>query len=457
MSMLNIGMSGLNASMAALTATSNNVTNAMVPGYSRQQVMLSSVGNGVYGSGSGVMVDGVRRISDQYEVAQLWNTTSNLGFAQTQSSYLGQVEQIFGSEGNSISAGLDLLFASLNSAMEQPSEIAHRQGVLNEAKALTQRFNSISEGLNSQVSQVEGQIGASAKEINAQLKTIASFNAEIQSSNASGNVPLELLDARDAAIDDLSAIVDINVVEDSSGMINISLAQGQPLLSGTIASKVQVTPDPANPKFSQLSIQFGQSSFPLDETAGGSLGALIDYRDNSMVDSMAFIDELAMAMADEFNAVLAGGTDLNGNTPTQNLFTYDPTNPAGSLKMTAGFNADMLAFGKDGTPGDNSNLKELVEIANKSFTFSSMGVDTTMGDTFASKIGELGSASRQAKMSKDTAETLQLEAQKQWASTSGVNMDEEGVNLIIYQQSYQANAKVISTADQLFQTILNSI
>lgn len=457
MSMLNIGMSGLNASMAALTATSNNVTNAMVPGYSRQQVMLSSVGNGVYGSGSGVMVDGVRRISDQYEVAQLWNTTSNLGFAKTQSSYFGQVEQIFGSEGNSISAGLDLLFASLNSAMEQPNEIAHRQGVLNEAKALTQRFNSISEGLNSQVSQLEGQINASAKEINTQLETIASFNADIQKANANGNVPLSLLDARDAAIDDLSQIVDINVVEDSTGMINISLAQGQPLLSGTIASEIQVKPDPANPKFSQISIQFGQSSFPLDETAGGSLGALIDYRDNSLVDSMAFIDELAMTMADEFNAVLAGGTDLDGNAPTQDLFTYDPTNPAGSLKLTAGFNADMLAFGKDGTPGDNSNLVELVDIANKSFSFGSMGVDATMGDAFASKIGELGSASRQAQMSKDTAESLQLEAQKQWASTSGVNMDEEGVNLIIYQQSYQANAKVISTADQLFQTILNSI
>ncbi|GIU37805.1 flagellar hook-associated protein FlgK [Shewanella schlegeliana] len=457
MSMLNIGMSGLNASMAALTATSNNVTNAMVPGYSRQQVMLSSVGNGIYGSGSGVMVDGVRRISDQYEVAQLWNTTSNLGFAKTQSSYFGQVEQIFGSEGNSISAGLDLLFASLNSAMEQPNEIAHRQGVLNEAKALTQRFNSISEGLNSQVTQVEGQINASAKEINSQLETIASFNADIQKANANGNVPLALLDARDAAIDDLSQIVDVNVVEDSTGMINISLAQGQPLLSGTIASKIQVTPDPANPKFSQTSIQFGQSSFPLDESAGGSLGALIDYRDNSLVDSMAFIDELAMTMADEFNAVLAGGTDLNGNTPTQDLFTYDPTNPAGSLKLTSGFNADMLAFGKDGTPGDNSNLVELVDIANKSFTFSSMGVDATMGDAFASKIGELGSASRQAQMTKDTAENLQLEAQKQWASTSGVNMDEEGVNLIIYQQSYQANAKVISTADQLFQTILNTI
>ncbi|GIU48769.1 flagellar hook-associated protein 1 [Shewanella sairae] len=456
MSMLNIGMSGLNASMAALTATSNNVSNAMVPGYSRQQVVMSSVGNGVYGSGSGVMVDGVRRISDQYQVTQQWNATSGLGFAQTQASYFGQVEQVFGSEGNSISAGLDLLFASLNSAMEQPNEVALRQGVLNEAKALTQRFNSISEGLSSQVNQIEGQIHASAKEINAQLETIANFNQQIQTSNASGNVPLALLDARDAAIDDLSKVVDVNIVHDANNMVSISLAQGQPLLSGTTAAKIQVDPDAANPLFSKLSIEFGQSTFPLDEAAGGSLGALLDYRDNSLVDSMAFNNELAKTMADEFNATLAAGKDLNGNAGAP-LFTYDPTNPAGSLKISANFKPDMLAFGKDGTPGDNSNLKDLVELANKTFTFNSMGIDASMGDAFASKIGELGSASRQAEMAKDTAEKMQTEAQSQWASTSGVNMDEEGVNLIIYQQSYQANAKVISTADQLFQTILNSI
>ncbi|RTR38305.1 flagellar hook-associated protein FlgK [Shewanella canadensis] len=457
MSMLNIGMSGLNASMAALNTTSNNVANAMVPGYSRQQVMMSSVGSGTYGGGAGVMVDGVRRISDQYEVAQLWNTTSDVGFSKVQASYYGQVEQIFGSDGNNISQGLDLLFASLNSAMEQPNEIAYRQGVLNEARALTHRFNSISEGVNAQLTQIEGQLGASVKEVNAQLQTIANFNAEIQASGNNGNVPSSLLDARDAAVDDLAAIVDINVVEDSNGMLNISLAQGQPLLAGTTASTLSVSPDPNNPGMSKISIQFGQSSFPVDESAGGSLGALLDYRDNSLMDSIAFIDELAMTIADEFNAVLAGGTDLNGNTPTQDLFTYDPNNPAGSLKMTSGFTAEMLAFGQDGTPGDNSNLKELVELANKSFTFNSIGADTTLGDAFASKIGELGSASRQAQMNADTNVKLQMEAQSQWASTSGVNMDEEAVNLIIYQQSYQANAKVISTADQLFQTILNSI
>ncbi|QFU20470.1 flagellar hook-associated protein FlgK [Shewanella eurypsychrophilus] len=453
MSMLNIGMSGLTSSMAALNATSNNVANAMVPGYSRQQVMLSSVGGGIYGSGAGVQIDGVRRISDQYEVAQLWNTTSGVGYAKVKSSYYGQVEQIFGSKGNNISFGLDQLFASLNSALEQPSDIAYRQGVLSEAKAMGQRFNSISQSLNSQLTQIEGQIGASAKEINSQLETIAQFNEEIQRSGA--DVPASLLDARDAAIDDLSQLVDIRVTEDANGMVNISLAQGQPLLSGTTASTLEVKPDPSNPALSTITIKFGDSSFPLDETAGGSLGALLDYRDNSLMESMAFTNEMAMTFADEFNAILAGGTDLGGNTPTQDLFIYDPTNPAGSIKVTDGFTAEMLAFGQSGAPGDNSNLKELIELANTEFTFDSIGVTASMGDAYSSIVGKLGSESRQAQVSEDTALSLQREAQSQWASTSGVNMDEEAVNLIIYQQSYQANAKVISTADQLFQTILN--
>lgn len=453
MSMLNIGMSGLTSSIAALNATSNNVANAMVPGYSRQQVMMSSVGGGIYGSGAGVQVDGVRRISDQYEVAQLWNTTSGVGYAKVSNSYYSQVEQIFGSKGNNISFGLDQMFGALNSSLEQPSDVAYRQGVLSEAKAMGQRFNSISHSLNSQLAQVGGQIGASTKEINSQLQSIAKYNEEILRSGA--DVPASLLDARDTAIDSLAELVDIRVTEDSNGMVNISLAQGQPLLSGTTASTLETQPDPNNPAISKITIKFGDSSFPLDETAGGSLGAMIDYRDNSLQESIAFNDELAMTFANEFNAILAGGTDLNGNTPTQDLFTFDPNNPAGSIKVTDGFTAEMLAFGQDGSPGDNTNLKALIELANTEFTFDSIDVTASMGDAYSSMVGKLGSESRQAQVSEDTAISLKMEAMAQWSGTSGVNMDEEAVNLIIYQQSYQANAKVIATADQLFQTILN--
>lgn len=86
-----------------------------------------------------------------------------------------------------------------------------------------------------------------------------------------------------------------------------------------------------------------------------------------------------------------------------------------------------------------------------------MGSRATLGNAYAGKVGELGSISRQAQQESKTALALQKEAQSQWASTSGINLDEEGVNLIVYQQSYQANARVIATADRLFQSLLDSI
>ncbi|PTA51599.1 flagellar hook-associated protein FlgK [Shewanella morhuae] len=456
MSMLNIGKSGLLASMAALNATSNNVANAMVDGYSRQQVMLSSVGGGAYGGGAGVFVDGVRRISDQYEVAQLWQTTSAVGFSKVQSSYLRQAEQVFGAEGNNVSQGLDQLFAALNSSMEQPNLIAYRQGVLNEAKALTQRVNAINDNIDSQRSQINGQLGASAKEVTSQLAIIANFNRDIQAASVTGTIPPALQDGRDAAIDALAAIVDIRVVEDSQGMVNISLARGEPLLTGNTAAKLTSAPDPTNPKNNLVSITFGQSQFNVDMAAGGSLGALLNYRDTQLEGSQAYIDELAVMLATEFNTILAAGTDLNGAAPTQDLFTFDANNPGGSLSITAGFTPDKLAFGKDGSQGDNTNLKDLVQLASKELNFTSLGSNTSFSESFSSKVGQLGSASRQAISFAKTSIDLQNDAQSQWASTSGVSPDEEGINLIIYQQSYMANAKVISTADQLFQVMLSS-
>lgn len=457
MSMIDKGLSGLNASRAALSATSNNISNSLVAGYTRQQVLTSSAAGGLYGEGSGVQVDGVRRISDRYEVAQLWVTSSSVGYAKTQVTYYGQVEKIFAGEGNNISTGLDELFAAMNSSLQQPNEIAFRQGVLNEANTVSQRFNSISQGLDTQVDQIEGQINASVTQVNAQLKSIAELNAEIQASSNGGNVPSALLDARDSQINELAQILNVDVVRAPNDMVNISLPNGQPLLVGARHSSLETQVDPTNPKFSIVNIKFGDTRFPVSDIQGGSLGGMIDYRDNELKPSMSFIAELATNFADELNAVLSAGTDLTGATPTKYLFSYDPTNPAGSLKVTTGFTAEELAFGKDGTPGDNSNLKDLISLANKEMVFTTIGAATSMGDAFTSKIGSLGSQSKQAKTSLNTQVQLQNEAQNQWASTSGVNIDEEGANLIIYQQAYQSNAKVIAIADDLFQTILNNV
>ncbi|KVW99812.1 flagellar hook-associated protein FlgK [Shewanella frigidimarina] len=456
MNMLNIGKSGLLASAASLSATSNNVANAMVAGYSRQEVMTSSVGGGAYGGGAGVYVDGVRRISDQYEVAQVWQTNSDVGFSKVQTSYLGQTEQVFGSDGNDISKGLSLVFAAMNSAMEQPNLIAHRQGIINETKALVQRIHSINESLSSQREQINGQLASSVKLVNTQLDIINKFNQDIRAASAVGTVPSALQDGRDAAIGELSSLIDIRVVEDAQGLVNISLAKGEPLLSGNTRALLSVSPDPLKPGNSNINIEFGKSNFVFENSVGGSMGALLSYRDGQLANSQTYIDEMAQYLATEFNATLATGTDLTGAAPTKAFLSFSAGNPAGSLNVVAGFNPEDLALALDGSQGDNSNLKNLTSLANKSLNYTSLGGSVSMGESFSSIVGVLGSASRQAKADAKTNISLQTEAKSQWASTSGVSLDEEGVNLIVYQQAYQANAKVITTAERLFQTVLNS-
>ncbi|ABE56917.1 Flagellar hook-associated protein [Shewanella denitrificans OS217] len=456
MNMLNIGKSGLLASAASLNATSNNVANAMVAGYSRQQVMTSSVGGGAYGGGAGVYVDGVRRISDQYEVAQLWKTNSDVGFSKIQTSYLGQAEQVFGADGNDISKGLGLVFAAMNSAMEQPNLIAHRQGIINETKALVQRVHSINESLSSQREQINGQLGSSVKLVNTQLDIISKFNKDIRAASAIGTVPAALQDGRDAAINELASLIDIRVVEDAQGLVNISLEKGEPLIAGNTKATLSTVPDPLNPANSNISIQFGKSQFVFENSVGGSMGSLMTYRDTQLANSQTYIDELAQHLANEFNNTLALGTDLSGAAPVKNFLSVNSVNPAGSLAISSGFTPEDLALGLDGTQGDNSNLKALAALASKSLGFTSLGGAVSLGESFSSIVGALGSASRQAKADAKTNTDLHTEAKSQWASTSGVNPDEEGVNLIVYQQAYQANAKVITTAERLFQTVLNS-
>ncbi|MBY5920025.1 flagellar hook-associated protein FlgK [Ferrimonas balearica] len=454
MNMLGNGLSGLHAAQMHLAITSNNIANATTPGYSRQQLLVSARPGGFMGAGSGVQVDGVRRVADEYLTAQIWRASTQAGFSNTKASYLGKTEEVFGSKGASISMGLDSLFAALNSAMESPNDIATRQSVMNEAKALASRFTTINQSLDSQLKQIEEQIKGSVTEVNTRLENIARINKEIQSNMGSGDVPPQLLDARDQAVAELAEMVDIRTTENADGTINVTLPKGQPLVLGTSPAKFEAYPDPNNPQFSALSLSIGGTTYQINDEVGGKMGALFEYRDTNWQQSRDFIDELAMQMADGFNAILANGTDLNGNAPTLDLFTYDPANPAGTLKVTDGFTAEMLAFGKNGAPGDNTNLKDLLAFADTKLTFTSLGSDATLNEAYAMYLGELGIQSRQAQLESDSADGELLRALNERDGVSAVNLDEEGVNIIVYQQAYQANAKVISTADQLFQTML---
>ena len=447
MSIISNAVSGLTASLTALQTVSNNSANAMVPGYSRQQVVLSSAVSDE--KGYGVRVNGVRRISDEYQVIHKREANTTVNYAKIQSQYTGQTEKIFSTAGTNIASGINKFISAASAAMEKPSEQAYRQAVINESKSLAQRFNAISSGLNQQKIQLAGQIDGTTKKVNMLLRNISKFNVEALTQGAA-NPSLE--DRRDNSLNELASLIKIKVTKHNNGAIDVSLDKGQPLLSGTQHATFVIENGKTEPE-----VKFGSSKFALDSSTGGSLGGLLDYNRKDLKKNIDFINELAGNFFDKVNTVLKQGTDVNGAKPTVDLFTFNAKMAASTAAVTDGFQPNMLAFGLKGKPGDNDNLKNIIAIADKKFTFTSLGNTTTQPtDAFISKVGELGTDSQEARIHLDTAKELDKEATQLWASTSGVNMDEQAINLMVYQQSYQANAKIITAADKLFQSILSS-
>jgi flagellar hook-associated protein 1 FlgK len=123
------------------------------------------------------------------------------------------------------------------------------------------------------------------------------------------------------------------------------------------------------------------------------------------------------------------------------------------LQVASGFQTSDLAFSGDGTPGDTGNLQKLVDIKSQSITVTKIGT-MLISDADTQLVGRLAVDSQQNKSALATTQTMRNQAQADWQSTSGVNQDEEAVHLVEYQNMYQANMKVMSVANALFDATL---
>ncbi|MDF5517811.1 flagellar basal body rod C-terminal domain-containing protein, partial [Vibrio parahaemolyticus] len=143
--------------------------------------------------------------------------------------------------------------------------------------------------------------------------------------------------------------------------------------------------------------------------------------------------------------------DLNGN-PGKSLFSYDPANPAASLDITK-LTPDELAFSSDGTPGNADALQSLIELSNKPVAVSGYG-SVSLNDAFSSMVGQTAIKARQANADYQAKLAMNKQAHAARDNVSSVNSDEEAANLMMFANAHNANMKVISTANQLLDSIL---
>jgi flagellar hook-associated protein 1 FlgK len=160
---------------------------------------------------------------------------------------------------------------------------------------------------------------------------------------------------------------------------------------------------------------------------------------------------MAAQFAQKVNDILVTGFDLAGN-PGQPLLSYDPTSSTQLLKVN-NLTPEQLAFSSvAGETGNNEVLLDLLAIKSQNITLN--GSSVTLNDAYTSLLGTVASNSRQNQADLKSTTTVTQQAQAQRDSVSAVSLDEEAVNLMTYQQAYQANMKVISTANQLFDDML---
>jgi flagellar hook-associated protein 1 FlgK len=485
-SVLEIGKSGLNIYQMATDVTSQNIANVNTPGYSRQQVVLetapSTTANG-FPLGTGVRIASVDRIYDGLLQQQLVTAQSTQGNDTTKSNVLQQIEPTFNEVVNDgLGAAITNFFGSWQDLTLNPSGSTERQAVLSRAQILVDNFHSVSTSLNNAISTQDQSLAPLTADISAKLKNIAQLNGQIQTTQmVSGNAN-ELKDQRDQLIRDLSTKMGITTSEPNppDGTVNITSAGGEALVTGnqyasmytdnvggTTPNDIYVTavgnPPPANTPGADTKITatVGGANNSL-----GELGATLALRDTIIPGYLGKVDELANQIVTQVNNNHNDATTSTAGVPA-NYDTYDLTGAkGGDFFLNAGTTAASITLNiidpnkiaaatTPLAPGDNSNALNIANMQNTPFAFASG--NATLNGYYNSLVSTVGLDVQSAKntVAQDNAFTQQLTTLQQ--SNSGVSLDEELTNLIKYQRSYQASAKLITTATDMMDTVIGLI
>ncbi len=456
-----IGKTGLNIYQTATDITGENIANVNTPGYSRQQVVLETSSpilvNGLP-LGTGVTIASIDRSYDSLLQQQLVNAQTTLGYDTTRSNVLQQVEPTFNEVANDgLGAAISNFFGAWQDLTLNPAGQAERQAVLTDAQVLTDNFHSVATTLNSAVTTQNNALSPLTQSINATLANIAQLNGQIQTTElVSGNAN-ELRDQRDQLIQNLAKQIDITYTENGDGTTDVNFTDAggtYSLVSGSSAGAFSLTTDATTGLYDVNLTPAGGGTPTQVSPTGGVLGAILDVRDTVIPGYLSQVDVLATTIATAVNTQHEAGCDLSGNS---GIAFFDPaTTSAASIAVNPALTStSQIAAAASGAPsGDNSNALLIANLQNALTMSSNSSTFNGYYDSLVSTVG-LDVQSAKNTVSQDNAFSLQLTNLRE--SNSGVSLDEELTNLVKYQRSYQASAKLITTATEMLDTVLGMI
>lgn len=314
-SLLSIGVSAMTANYAALQTTGNNIANANVAGYSRQQVELATRQGQFSGAGffgKGVDVAGVTRSYNAFLTREAAGTKSLAAGDQARLDQLTRLEQVFppGEQGLGYASGQ--LLNAMGDLASRPQDASMRQVVLARAQELATRFAAAGGQLDILQQGVTQDLKNSISGVNTLTQRIADVNEQIARVSGSGQSANDLLDERDRLVSDLSAYVQVTTIPADDGTLGVFMASGQRLVLGHDATQLALVPDSFDPSRQAVGLVENGSAraLPPELVGAGSLGGLLRFQNEDLALARNQLGQMATALATRINDQQALGLDL---------------------------------------------------------------------------------------------------------------------------------------------------
>ncbi|MGJ7909846.1 flagellar hook-associated protein FlgK [Neobacillus sp. LXY-1] len=482
---LEIGKRALYAQQTALSTTGHNISNSNTIGYTRQRAELQATKAIPVPSmntttspaqlGTGVEVNKIVRLREDYLDVQYRGENKNLGYWEAKGDTLSKVEELLNEPSETgLSHVMDQFWNSWQELAKNPDSAAARAVVRQSGVAVADTFNYFSNSLTQMKTDLNTVINTKTNEVNSLASQIASLNDQISRLVPNNYQPNDLYDQRDLLLDQLSKIVNVNTVPDKNGMVTVSIGDGV-LVSGNKASKLTIGFDSATNLIDPQNIKLvdpDQNEKTVTLESGELMGRIESYgttKGGIIPDIQSKLNEMVNEFATAINNQHAEGLNLNNikgdKTPVVPFFT-------GTTADTISVNSDIMksldliaaasieVTNADGTTtsssGNGKNAQAIADIRSKN-TIDLNGTTTTINDYFQNIIAQLGIDSQEAGRMVGNSDVIMKQVDNRRQSVSGVSLDEETSNMIMFQQAYNAAARMVSVMDECLDKVINGM
>jgi flagellar hook-associated protein 1 FlgK len=449
-----IAKSGLRSANRSLSVTSNNIVNADTPGYSRQRIEKSPDGMQLDQAhvGLGVNVEQVNRLRDEMNDVLLNKKQQDMGYLQKKAEVYEKLEASMVSDyGEDLDSQVSGLFDNFSDLASNPQDVSVRNNLISETQKFTSKMRETSQNIDETTDLVRDFAGKTLDAINGLLKDINELNGSIQQGEAKGQPDHTSLDHRVAKLNELSELVDFESQVTETGAVRIQIG-GHSVVDENKAYPLKAEVDNVNNRF-RLRLGSGHVVKP----TGGRLGAEIEMYEEGIPDLKKKLDNLASTLVDEFNSLHSSGYGLEDNT--QRDF-FDPSGTTASsiqLNQTLVDNPNHIASSSvAGEAGNGEIASDIAALRNKKVIGDATN-NQKLTDYTVGVISEPGVKLSGINSTIDARDSEIQMLKKQQEETAGVNIDEELSRMIKFQNAYQGAAKVMSSAQQMYDTLISIV